>query len=229
MFVDVQREGGTGAAELYACGSDDSRLIFDLVQYKYNAYLASAGENTDDKTVKRVGDFLLSHGDGCTCRTDLSELEFTDAELDASLNGIVNAEVDLEGGKPAIYFYVDSALNVQSFDIMHKGLPHQAGTWDYINYKMNVSPVYVDTVEIDGISYAKYEYTDILLCNAASIMNITLKVETLGEDGTPVNETLTGSWSLASYIENTDDSDFAKALYAASVSALEYRFVRAGE
>ena len=60
-------------------------------------------------------------------------------------------------------------------------------------------------------------------------MDISLEIEQLDADLMPIIESYSGSWSLASYIESADDSSCAKALYAASVSALEYRFVRSGE
>lgn len=222
------------AAELYACGSDDSKLIFDLVQYKYNAYLASvAEEDVDEKIVERVSDLLASHGEGCACATDLESLEFTDKELGATIDEdaadkILAAGVDFENGKPALYFYVDASIDVESFSIKHKGLEYQAGGWDYINHKLICEPVAVGEGEINGVACVVYEYEDILLCNVSAIMNITLEINT-GDEAAPVIETVSTSWSLASYIESSEDNTLEKALYAASKSALEYRFVREGE
>lgn len=222
------------AAELYACGTDDSKLIFDLVQYKYNAYLASvAEEDVDEKIVERVSALLDSHGEGCECATDLESLEFTDKEIDAAIDEVVSdkilaARVDFENGKPALYFYVDASIDVESFSIKHKGLEYQAGGWDYINHKLICEPVAIGEGEINGVACVIYEYEDILLCNVSAIMNITLEINT-GDEAAPVIETVSTSCSLASYIEASEDNTLAKALYAASKSALEYRFVREGE
>ena len=196
-------------SELYACGSDDSALIFDLVQYKYNAYLESVGENASDKIIKRVANLLGSHGENCTCKSDLSDLSFTDAEKNASIKEsdslsevILSTEVCFSNGKPVIYFYVDASLDINSVSIKQKGLEYNKGGWDYINNKITTELVAVDEADIDGTLCTVYEYKDVLLCNVASIMNISVSVNSMDVEGEGAVEVITGAWSLASYIES---------------------------
>ncbi len=230
------------AVEISACGSDASKLIFDLVQYKYTAYRASLGDDSEEESEIdiRVANFFNVHGKGCNCRTNLDSIVLPEEETRATIeksgalkNVVSEAGFTLVDGKPTLCFYVNKDVEIKSFSVKLKGLEHQLGGWDYINHKYTCDMERVDNVIIDGTEYAVYVYPDLLLCNAASIMNITVEaVTTPASEGVDeVCEVLTGSYSLAAFIQSGagEQVELAKALYAASKSALEYRYIRDGE
>ena len=227
------------ATELYACGSEDAKLVLEVLRYK-KAAAEAAGAKLTSGVIAKAEAILAMHGESCKCISDLNETVYTDAELNASISAnesindkILGAEFDLGNDKVDLYFYVDASVNVESFAIKHKGLLDQLGGWDYINYKINVVPELIGYVNYNGVDCAVYAYNNISLYNASAIMNITLTVASASEEenAEPVIETFTGAYSLAAYIAEVGDEyiDFAAALYAASNAALEFRFIREGE
>ena len=231
-------------AEVYACGSDDAKVVFDLVLYKYEAYLNAVGEDADAELVERVESFLEGHGDsGCACITDLDAVEFSEDELLATLLGdealaekILYAGFEVDTDRPYLYFYLPEDVEVKSFTVTHFGLEHMLGGWEYINNKVTADLTYAGTAEYNGQTCNVYQYADMMLCNAASIMNIKLDVIAIpaSDDIFEVVEVYEGQFSLAAYINGLSESDaeiapLAKALYVASKSAYEYRIVREDE
>lgn len=231
-------------ASVYACGTEESTLIFDLVRYKYEAYKYSTSYELRDAAIaERVDDFFHSHSKkGCACITDLDELKFTAEEKAATLEGndaldgkILKVGFELKYERPTVYFILASDLDVESLTVTLKGLEHLKGTWDYINYKYTCDMQLVGNVTYDGVTCVKYTYSDLLLCNAAAVLNIKLTVKVPAtETEAETVEVLEGKFSLATYCEelvseNSDAATLAKAFYAASKSALEYRYIREGE
>lgn len=224
------------ATDLYSCGSEDAKLVLEVLRYK-KAAADAAGAKLTSATVEKIDSILAMHGESCKCLADLNSIEYTDAELNASLGSlsdkILGAEYVVAGDKVDLYFYVDANVSVESFAIRHKGLLDQLGGWDYINYKIDVVLEPVAYVEYNGVKCAVYAYDDLALYNVSAIMNISLTVASASEEenAEPVIETLTGAYSLAAYIAEASDDclDFASALYAASNTALEFRFIREGE
>ena len=231
-------------AEVYACGSDDAKVVFDLVLYKYEAYLNAVGENADEKLVERVENFLDGHADnGCACTTDLEAVEFTESELLATLIGnealadkILYAGFELDTARPYLYFYLAEGVDVKSFAVTHFGLEHQIGGWQYINHKITTDLLYAGTAEYNGEVCNVYRYDDLMLCNVAAIMNLKLEIVKTpqSQDVSELTEILTGEFSLAAYISSLAETEIetarlAKSLYVASKSAYEYRIIREDE
>jgi hypothetical protein len=53
-------------ANTYACGSDECKIVFAMMNYKLESYIELTGVETDDFTLI-ISDFLMWHSTGCTC------------------------------------------------------------------------------------------------------------------------------------------------------------------
>ncbi len=219
-------------AEVYACGTEDTSLVFDLIRYKYEAYLLANEDNTSSAITNRVNALLSSHGQNCKCYESFANIEYANDELLATLVGnealadkILAAGFDLDANRPALYFYVPASLDVKSLNVKFVGLEHKVSGWDYVNYKITETLTNEGTVVYNDVLCNVYKYNDMLLCNATSIFNITLETD---------SGVFTGKFSLASYCEelklaNSELTNLAKAFYLASGSAFDYRAVGADE
>ncbi len=226
-------------AEVYTCGTDDSALVFDLVTYKYQAYLTSVGNNIDPAVENRVEEFFKTHDeDGCGCASNVDLITFSDEEKSASVSEnealsdkILFAGFNVTNLNPSLVFYVSNEVNVESLAVTLRAPEHDAAGWEHINNKKTFSLTKTGETEYNGTVCSVYEYSALMLVDAAAIMDIELKLDVTPDGAVEkVIETFNGNFSLGAFcieIARTDmiSANMAKALYVASKSAVDYRTV----
>lgn len=175
---------------VYACGTDEIKLVYAMLQYKLRVYEEAMGDDADLDVVIEVMDVLASHGTGCKC----GEVEYTapEASVDySSIASLVNGfayTLEIDGT-------ADKYTSSYSFSIYFK---KDSGV-------ASVSATGATFVKYETDEYVEYRFTGIKASDLAKVIELTV-------DGK------TATYSLAKYIAETD-SEIAKAMYVISVAA----------
>jgi len=221
-------EYATKVAKSYDCGSEELKLIYAYVNYKYEVYKSITGENDfAERAEELFGAFFAEiekHGEDCSCVADytgVNELfddkekaitEESYAELvydsESGTGAVIGVSYVLDVSKPAISIYV--AKDVASEPVI---------TVKYLNLVTGEDSTYAivsapveDTV--GDIECLRYDLTSIAAENINSVFEITVQI---GED-----DTYTGSYCLAEYIEKQPNVTLAKVYYAYANACKEY-------
>lgn len=221
-------EYATKVAKSYDCGSEELKLIYAYVNYKYEVYKSITGENDfAERAEELFGAFFAEiekHGEDCSCVADytgVNELfddkekaitEESYAELvydsESGTGAVIGVSYVLDVSKPAISIYV--AKDVASEPVI---------TVKYLNLVTGEDSTYAivsapveDTV--GDIECLRYDLTSIAAENINSVFEITVQI---GED-----DTYTGSYCLAEYIEKQPDVTLAKVYYAYANACKNY-------
>ena len=219
----------------YGCGSEAATLLFDMLQFKKEAYIYNYGYvNTHmgidtAETVAKVDAYLAGHGDGCTCGTDLDTLVYEEdtagqrGELDGKFTAVQYA---MNSGAPSPVLYFDETFAATITDIE-------------IRFQNGIENGYVQpwttAISMSGGEIVKrsdgYRFTvpSVKMHMQACVMEIKVITE---------DATYTGLYSLAEYCQadwednqwTTVENDMwtycrkvAKAFYAYSKSAFEFK------
>jgi hypothetical protein len=183
------------ASEAYPCGTAESKLIYAALTYKYEVFMKSDASNDEKAAAERNVKMYLDsvHGADCEC----ADVDYVAPDItanDASIKSLVTSysyslSVDSENGASSKY----------AFSIV---VPKSAG----------VSAATINGYNAEVIDLGdSYEFTVSGLVLGELCDNISIS---LTKSGSAVS----GSYSLAKYIEETDSS-FAKALYVLSMEA----------
>lgn len=223
-------------AEIYSCGSDDAKVVYELIRFKNEAYkLANGVANAEAEQI------LASHGDKCKCLVDLDELQFSEKELAANkdnFDGIISY-VSIQAGPDGAYplFMVSGDVDVKSITAQVKAPAHQLGGWQMINNTVTYNLVWVGAeYDEEGNAYNIYSFEEIAFAGAAEIMKLRIEVVTSPATTTSpeVTEVVEGEWCYASLADSfsvgyPDAESFLKAFYTLAKAALEFRNIRSGE
>lgn len=227
----------------YECGSEAATLLFDLFNFKKEAYIYKYnvvdGRNYNQDVVDRIDAYLADvHGAECTCGTDLDTLVFEEDTANArgTLEGKFTAvQYSLNGGSPTAILYFEETFAAGIVDVQVRfqnaiegnkisALTEQV--WSYV--------VDEDNGLYGGITKRsdnkRYDVCDVPMHMQACVMEITV----ITEEGS-----FTGLYSLAEYCQaalaenpwaNEANSAMyegclktAKAFYALSKSAYNYK------
>ena len=219
-------EYATKVAKSYDCGSEELKLIYAYVNYKYEVYKSITAENEFSARAEELfGAFfaeLANHSD-CECAVDYTGVNelFTDEEKaiteDSYAELVYNKETGektvigvsyvLDISKPAISIYVAKGL-ASTPEITVKYLNNITGGDD--NHAIISSPV---EVTVDGIECLRYDLVEIAAENINSVFEITVHI---GDDD------YVGSYCLAEYIENQPEVTLAKVYYAYANACKNY-------
>ena len=71
---------------VYACGTDESKLVYAMLQYKLRVYEEAMGDDADLDIVVEVMDAFAVHGTGCKC----DEVEYTAPEATVDYSSIAS-------------------------------------------------------------------------------------------------------------------------------------------
>lgn len=170
----------------YGCGTDESKLVHAMLQYKLEVYKSAMGDAASSAIILMVEDQLYCHGSSCKCGDVVYNApeENVDYSAIASLVKGFAYTLELDG-------VGEEYASSYSFSIYFK---KDSG---------------VAEVSLTGAEFVKYE-TDAYIEYRCTIASSDLaEVIEFTVDGT------TASYSLAKYIEETNSS-FAKALYVIS-------------
>lgn len=236
-FNDV--EYATRVVEKYGCGSQEAKLMYDFVSYKYGVYSAMQTPTEAAKAV--VGKFFAafdSHGEECTCKTDLDKISdlYSDEEKEliekdeSAYSGLTSASsapvtglaFSLDITKPGLAVYVNA--NTSKFT-----------TYNYVKATFTgadgTSKTYTLTKQsgkytVNGKSSFLYVAQSIPADAINSVIKIDIKyVYKQTTNGRGQTKTVNGEYCLASYIEamqNNSSVNLAKLFYAYSNSCKEY-------
>jgi len=179
-----------------AC-SDESKLVYAMMQYKLEAYKQTLGENAEEGVVASVDTYLKSHGAACTCSTveyDEPTETLDYAAFDNVLKGISYGLLVTDDftSKYTMSIFADSSVTAV-FAKITSALGEKTLVFERI--------VHTD--------YVEYRCSDIPLELLSRVMEITVTTDTQ----------LVGTFSLAEYIKYSEDTGVAKALYVISKAA----------
>ena len=234
-----------GVIKYYGHGSEEANLVYETIRYleesawytmtKVNATISSYDTKVFfDEYYAACNCNLGTYADGtkkCAHVKSIDEIEIEkkDCDVEELKEYVYGAAVTLEISKPRYELYLK---NIEGVTYTIKA------TYDsYVKEKGNVVFKQTDCgiSKMDGLKnitvngetvgavYCRLSFSTFGYTNAP--LNIT--VTATYENGT--SETVTGVYSLGAYIENNPEIDVAKALYALSDAALEYKLVRAKE
>ena len=174
---------------LYGCGTDESALIYAMMQYKYELYLMAVNGNVDDAIDLPVQDYLSSHGAECTCG-QIGEIAKVDVDSSA-LDGLV---------KDVVYGVKFNDAGVASFAISVI-VPDGANVTD-VSASIDDNIQKLLAKSCDG--YTEYIWSGLPVELVCQVLTISVTTD---------NGTVSGEYSLANQaLEN----DFAAAMYIIS-------------
>ncbi len=186
-------------ADAYECGSEECKIVFAMMNYKLESYIASTGIENDDITLA-ISDFLMWHTGDCTCldfayENVESTVEYTaiedklvgfdyamllDTENGYSSKFTFAIRLKSDSGVTAVNAMIDNGDNDIALDFASFAFE------DYVEYRAEVELAYLNRV-----------------------VDLTL---------TTAEGDLAASYDLAKHIE-LYDLDFHKSLYVISAEA----------
>ena len=190
----------TIVAERYECGSEEAILVYEMVAYKE---AVAKYVNSSFSETEALSEFKLAH-DNCACGATSTEM--SDAELAADYsalksNGITGVAYSLSLGEIGMVILVDNGAIV-----------------DCVTYTDDFGREISHTVA-KGNLISKNGYYLVININAAYIDNVM----------TISSGDKSGTYSLATYIQNNPGVEIAKTLYKYSTAAENYKYVRESE
>jgi hypothetical protein len=219
-------EYATKVAKSYGCGSEELKLIYAYVNYKYEVYKSITAENEFSARAEELfGAFFaeIANHSECGCVVDYTAVNdlFTDdekaitedsyAELvynkETGEKAVIGVSYVLDVSKPAISIYVAKGL-ASTPEISVKYLNNVTGNDD--NRAIVSTPV---EVTVDGIECLRYDLVEIAAENINSVFEITVHI---GDDD------YIGKYCLAEYIENQPEVTLAKVYYAYANACKNY-------
>ena len=222
------------ALEEYACGSEASKLLLNLLQYKREAYVYKFKivdqKNFVQATLDMIDDYInTKHGDDCKCAADLDTIdipEWTSAKH-GTLEGVVTAsQYTLNGGTPTLLIYVNQEIapNVANVEVRYRRVI-QDGEVVYLTDAWSYAEGTI-TKRNDGY---RYDVRGVSMHMQACMAKITITLTdgtiyegfySLGEycNATMTENGWTASEEMYNYCQRV-----AKALYATSIAAFDYK------
>jgi len=182
-------------ADTYECGSDECKIVFAMMNYKLEAYIAATGE-TNDSFILTIKDFLLWHSSDCSCL----DFDYEHVDSTADYSAIEDKLVGFEYS-----MLLNSANNYSSAFTFAIQLKKDSGVTNVVGV-IGESAVAFEVAEFDD--YVEYRAV-VDLADLNKSVNLTL---------TTADGDLAASYDLAKHIENFD-LDFHKALYVISAAA----------
>ncbi len=186
-----------GVDEQFGKCSDESKLVYAMMQYKLAAYKAALGDGANENIILEVEDYFLSHGLNCTCKVTYTapSNETVDNTNIASLASV------------SYKLYVDAGATYTS-----KYLVTVAVDSSVTALTAKITDATLGDFTLTFVKTADGKYTaELPLWFANKVISFTL---------TTAEGNVTGTYSLAKYIADTDDT-VAKSLYVISAAAYE--------
>lgn len=236
-FNDV--EYATRVVEKFGCGSQEAKLMYDFVSYKYGVY--SAMQTPTETAQAVVGKFFEafdSHGEDCTCKTDLTKISdlYSDDEkaliekgasaysglTSASTAPVTGLAFSLDITKPGLAIYVNAnTAKFTKYNYVKATFTGADGT--KTTYTLTIQS---GNYTVNGKSSFLYVAQSIPADAINSVIDIEISYSYKPTtSGRPMPKNVKGEYCLASYIEamqNESSVDLAKLFYAYSNSCKEY-------
>ena len=199
ILLDVLRYTTT-VANLYECGSKESRLVYEIIRYKEAAAVYLDPEFQDSTgALSAFKEIYSSHAD-CKCVTENISIPEEELNVDYSPlmeKGVLGISYDVALDKMGLVIYVKEDTTLSG-----------------VSYKNHRGETVTHTVE-NGRLIEKSGYYLVESISAADINNVM--TITTGE--------AMGTYSLGKYINNNPTVELAKRLYSYSVAAENYKSV----
>ncbi len=190
-----------GVLEAYSCGSEEAALAVNLLNYANEAYKIANGE-AHSATVN-----LIAKHKTCGCLTEYDAASDYKGNVSTLSEYVYGAAYDVTSAEPAFVLYVRSSKidDVSMIKITHDGVMGEVEAY----------MTALDAMMIDGVSVIPYTYRGVSASDVKEVMEISIY---------DANESLAagGSYGLSNYVFNSD-APVAKALYAFSSAAAEYK------
>ena len=234
-----------GVVKHYGHGSEEANLVYETIRYLEESawYTMTRVNGTISSYDTKV--FFDEYYAACDCNLgtyadgtkkcahvksiDEIEIEKNDSDIDELKEYVYGAALTLEISKPKYELYLKNIEGVTytvtaTYDsyVKEKGVVVFKQTSCGVALQSGLKNITVNGETVEAIYY-RLSFSMLGYTNAPINITVTAKY---ADDTT---ETVTGVYSLGAYIENNPELDVAKALYALSDAALEYKLVRAKE
>ena len=188
-------------SESFACGSEESKLVCNLLNYANEAYKLANGEDNASAVL------ALSSHSGCGCVYNVDVIGDYKGSIDTLNSYLYGAAYNVNSAQPAfmLYLLADKADEVGKIELSYEG---------YYG-KITAEPTALGATTVKGTRVIPYKYSAISASDIKEMMNIVI----YGNNG---EKLASGSYSISNYALS-NEIPVVNALYAFSLAAEGYK------